>query len=408
MSVIIDKRETLSHLISPRRDFNNPIYNWHSFKHSYSKDLVDTVISEFKLKRGAWIMDPFCGGGTTLLACKQAALNAHGIDILPFSVFLSNVKTKDYDIKKLKWTKKNFENLEKGSSHLYTLPDILILKKAFNKFTENQLLQLKTQIKQITDTDIQDFFNLAFLSILESVSNTSKSGGFLRIVNRDVKPDQVRTLFLDKIQSMISDVETYNHFNHKESINIKAFLGDARQIPTSNIYNAIITSPPYPNRHDYTRIYSLELAFDFVKNNNDLKKIRYETLRSHVEAKKKFEAVSYRPPAILKKVIALVEKNGVNNPQVIAMLNGYFEDMYIVLNEMRQHLNNKGKIAMVISNVRFAGINILVDEILSEIGKQAELKPKGIWLARYRGNSSQQMKTYKRIPSRESIIIFEK
>ena len=82
--------------------------------------------------------------------------------------------------------------------------------------------------------------------------------------------------------------------------------------------------------------------------------------------------------------------------------------MYLALTEMSQHLYNKGKIAMVISNVRFAGINILVDEILSEIGKQAELKPKGIWLARYRGNSSQQMKTYKRIPSRESIVIWEK
>jgi len=173
---------------------------------------------------------------------------------------------------------------------------------------------------------------------------------------------------------MISDVEINNHSNHKNEINIQAFLGDARQIPNSLSYNAIITSPPYPNRHDYTRIYSLELAFDFIKNNDDLKKIRYETLRSHVEAKKKYEAISYRQPLILKKSIELVEKNGV----------------------------------MVISNVRFAGINILVDEILSEIGKQAELKPKGIWLARYRGNSSQQMKTYKRIPSRESIVIWEK
>jgi DNA modification methylase len=408
MSIIVDKRDIYSHLISPRRDFDKPIYNWHSFKHSYSKDLVDNVLSEFKLKKGSWVMDPFCGGGTTLLASKQAGLNAHGFDILPFSVFLSNVKTTDYNIKKLQGANKRFENLENCSSTLNRLPEILILRKAFNKSTENQLLQLKEQIQQIPDSKIQDFFNLAFLSILESVSNTSKSGGFLRIVNRDVNPDQIRTLFLSKIHSMISDVEINNHSNHKNEINIQAFLGDARQIPNSLSYNAIITSPPYPNRHDYTRIYSLELAFDFIKNNDDLKKIRYETLRSHVEAKKKYEAISYRRPLILKKSIELVEKNGVNNPQIIGMLNGYFEDMYLALTEMSQHLNNKGKIAMVISNVRFAGINIPVDEILLKIGRQANLKPKGIWIARYRGNSSQQMKTYKRMPSRESIIIFEK
>lgn len=408
MSELIDKRAIYSHLISPRRDLTKPIYNWHSFKHSYSKDLVDNIISEFNLKKGSWVMDPFCGGGTTLLASKQAGLNAHGFDILPFSVFLSNVKTSDYNLKKLNNAKSKFEHFENCSLSLNSLPEILILKKAFTKVIENQLFLLKEQIQQIKDSKTQDFYNLAFLSILESVSNTSKSGGFLRIVNREVNPDDIKVLFLSKIQAMISDVEIYNNSNYKSDSNIKAFLGDARQIPCSNSYNAIITSPPYPNRHDYTRIYSLELAFDFIKNNDDLKKIRYETLRSHVEAKKKYEALSYLPPRILKKSIKLIEKNGVNNPQIITMLNGYFEDMYLVFTEMSKHLNEKGKIAMVISNVRFSGINIPVDEILSEIGRQAALQPKGIWLARYRGNSSQQMKTYKRIPSRESILIFEK
>ena len=185
MTVITDKIDTLSHLISPRRDINMPIYNWHSFKHSYSKELVDTFISEFELKKGAWVMDPFCGGGTTLLACKQAGLNAYGYDILPFPVYLSNVKTNDYDIRKLKRTKESFEGIEKWPFSSETLPDILILKKAFNQETEQQLLQIKQRIRQIKDADTRDFFNLGFLSILESVSNTSKSGGFLRIVSRN-------------------------------------------------------------------------------------------------------------------------------------------------------------------------------------------------------------------------------
>lgn len=408
MTVITNKINILSTLISPRRDINKPIYNWHSFKHSYSKELVDTFISEFKLKKGAWVMDPFCGGGTTLLACKQAGVNAHGFDILPFSVFLSNVKTKDFDVKKLKRTKRTFEEIKKWPSSSETLPDILVLKKAFNTETEQQLLQIKAQIKQIKDVNTRDFFNLGFLSILESVSNTSKSGGFLRIVDRNVEVDEIKHLFLNKIQAMIKDVELFNQTHDQIKTDVRAFQGDAREIPTEYTYDAIITSPPYPNRHDYTRIYSLELVFDFVKNNDELKKIRYETLRSHVEARLKYEVNGYKIPARLKRLITLVQKNGVNNPQVIGMLNGYFEDMYLVLSEMSNHLNKKGKVALVVSNVRFAGINIPVDEILSEIGKQAGLKPKGVWLARYRGNSSQQMKAYKRTPSRESIVIWEK
>src|SRR3989338_3406665 len=108
MTKIIDRRDNLSDLISPHRDIQKPIYNWHSFKHSYSKALVDSLVKEFELKKGAWVMDPFCGGGTTLLACKESGINSKGFDILPFSVFLGNVKTREYDLAKLSAEKKKF------------------------------------------------------------------------------------------------------------------------------------------------------------------------------------------------------------------------------------------------------------------------------------------------------------
>ncbi|MCK4829274.1 modification methylase, partial [bacterium] len=100
--------------------------------------------------------------------------------------------------------------------------------------------------------------------------------------------------------------------------------------------------------------------------------------------------------------------NGTNNPQVIDMLEGYFEDMYLCLSEISRCLKQKGKVGFVVSNVRFAGVNIVVDEILSEIGSQVGLTPKEIWAVRYRGNSSQQMRDYQRKPSRESIVMWEK
>ena len=90
------------------------------------------------------------------------------------------------------------------------------------------------------------------------------------------------------------------------------------------------------------------------------------------------------------------------------MLEGYFEDMYLSLAEMHRCLRDKGKVALVVSNVRFAGVTIPVDTILAEIGEQVGLTPKEIWAVRYRGNSSQQMRNYKRELSRESIVIWEK
>lgn len=406
--MIKNKIDSLSNLISPRKDINRPIYNWHSFKHSYSKELVDNLIKEFQIKKGAWVMDSFCGGGTTLLACKEAGINSAGYDILPFSVFLSNVKTRSYNVEELKNEKAKFSLNKNVSLSIPALTNIPIAQKAFTSDVRTELIKIKQRVEEIDNKYVRDFYNLGLLSILESVSNTSKSGGFLRLVERKVKSDTVSKLFSLRIEKMITDVQQFNNLYKWKGISTSAKDCDARELMTKRKYNAIITSPPYPNRHDYSRIYSLEMLFDFVSNNDDLKRIRYETLRSHVEARKKYVAKDYIVPKSLNRLIEKVKTNGVNNPQVIGMLEGYFEDMYLAIKQMSDKLDDNGKVALVVSNVRFAGINIPVDKILSKMGEQVGLKPKAIWLARYRGNSSQQMKEYQRNPSRESIIIWNK
>ncbi len=405
---IINRITNLSDLISPCRDIRKPVYNWHSFKHSYSKALVDSLVHEFGLKAGSWVMDPFCGGGTTLLACKELGINSNGFDILPFSVFLSNVKTREYDIQKLLLTRQKFRVSSRISLQVPSFTDIPIAKKAFSKNIRNELIQIKQSIEEIKDEAVRDFFNLGMLSILESVSNTTKSGGFLRIVKQRVPSGRAKEIFLNKIDSMIADIQKFTEMMSWKDIQVSASLSDARSIAVEREYDAVITSPPYPNRHDYTRIYSLEMLFDFVKNNDELKKIRYETLRSHVEAKKKYHSNGYVKSKKLSRLISRINRNGTNNPKIGQMLEGYFEDMFLALEGMRKGLKKKGKIALVVSNVRFAGVNIPVDEILAEAGEQAGLRSKAVWVARYRGNSSQQMKEYQRKPSRESIVVWEK
>lgn len=403
------EKPALGILVSPQGNQYIPIHNWYPYKHGYSRGLADYLIKSFDLSTGDWVLDPFCGGGTTLLTCKELGINALGFDILPFSVLLSSVKVSSYDYADLM---SQLDILQNNKINAYynktSLPNIPIVKKAFEPDIEKALLSLKSKIDCISIPQIKHFFDLAFLSILESISNTSKAGGFLRIVKRDVSADAVQRLFFKKINSMINDVKEENKSMQTGRISVTAKVGDARKLPTRRKFNAVITSPPYPNRHDYTRIYSLEMIFDFVSTNQELKQIRYETIRSHVEAKKKYEAASYKKPLIIDTLITEIEDNGVNNPQVINMINGYFEDMYLVLSEISRCLKNVGKVAMVVSNVRFSGVNIPVDEILAEIGDQVGLKPREIWAVRYRGNSSQQMRNYKRKPSRESVIIWDK
>ena len=89
------------------------------------------------------------------------------------------------------------------------------------------------------------------------------------------------------------------------------------------------------------------------------------------------------------------------------MISGYFEDMYLSLCQMQKHLKKGGKLALVVSNVRFGGVNIPVDQLLAQIGEQAGLRTEDILMARYRGNSAQQMGRFQRKPSRESIVVWK-
>lgn len=394
-------------LISPYPDRNMPVYNWHAFKHSYSKALVTKLAHEFDLKKGSWVLDPFCGGGTTLLACKELGINSEGYDILPFSVFLSNVKTRLYNPKVLTQYLSLFQKDGKTHNDKFDFPDIKIIHEAFSIGVRNEILNFKSIINTIDDQSTQDFYMLGLLSILESVSNTSKAGGFLRIEKKQVAKNEVRKRFLGRIQKMIADVIALNKTLNSFDVQTRAHVADSRALPTEKKFDAVITSPPYPNRHDYTRIYGLELIVGFIQNHNELKQIRYNTLRSHVEAKKQFESINYHKPQIIDRLIGQVKKSGLNNPKVPEMLEGYFEDMYLSLLQMKRRLKKNGKLALVVSNVRFGGINIPVDTILAQVGEQAGLATKSIIVARQRGNSAQQMKLFKRVPSRESIIIWE-
>jgi hypothetical protein len=87
------------------------------------------------------------------------------------------------------------------------------------------------------------------------------------------------------------------------------------------------------------------------------------------------------------------------------MLEGYFLDMYLCLREVKRVCRSQAKIALVLGNAQYYGEPIPVDKLTAEIGEQVGLTCEKILVARYRGNSAQQMGKYGRIPSRESIVV---
>jgi tRNA G10 N-methylase Trm11 len=402
-SNIVEKSEWAK-FVSPVSDKNIIPFNWYSFKHRFGSGLVTEMFQLFNLQKGNIIFDPFCGGGTTLIKAKLDGYHSVGLDISPFSVFLTNILTTQYKKRRLE---KAFERIQLDCRRSSSMPETQLLDKAFSEQTIEYIFSLRESILPL-DSKEKNFFLFVLLSILDDMSKAKKSGGFLRITDKKkVSKNSFKKAFIIKAKKLMEEVNTYEFDN----VNAKAYRGDARRYPRiirQNSYDAIVTSPPYPNRHDYTRIYELELLVGFINNDDEMKQLRYKTLRSHVEAKKEFDAKGYVAPETLQEIITHLKSKELNNPQVLNTLTGYFEDMYLAIKAMNSVLKPGGHVGLVVSNVRFAGIMVPVDTLLGEIGEQVGLKLDCIYVLRYRGNSPQQMLEYNKEPARESFIVWKK
>ncbi|MBH8554745.1 hypothetical protein I8751_20785 [Nostocaceae cyanobacterium CENA357] len=83
--------------------------------------------------------------------------------------------------------------------------------------------------------------------------------------------------------------------------------------------------------------------------------------------------------------------------------------MCFVIYEIARILKISGMVAMVNDNVRYAGEEIPVDLILSDIAESFGLQTRHIWtLERGKGNSSQQMGHHGRSELRKCVYIWEK
>jgi len=171
-------------------------------------------------------------------------------------------------------------------------------------------------------------------------------------------------------------------------------------------FDIVITSPPYLNRYDYSRIYTLELCLKWVESFSDLRQIRHSLLRSHIESKPA-PTTKVQHPALLEILANLVQQE-LNNARIPIMIKGYFEDMNVVIEQLFQVCKPAAKLAVVVGNARFAGELIPVDLLLCELAQTIGFRVDKIVVTRYKGNSSQQMGKYGRVPVRESILFWSK
>ncbi|MEG5099397.1 MULTISPECIES: hypothetical protein [unclassified Microcoleus] len=403
----------LGQLVSYAGNKSLPVLRLFRYKEAFSFALVKQFIHRFGLTEKDYLFEPFCGMGTTLFTAMQHNIPALGIDRLPIATFIAGTLPLFCSVEP-QTLRKTFAELKAKADKAEPAEvamDVKIMQVAFPEATLLKLRQWKSAIESLS-SPLREIFQLLFLAILEPCSYTAKDGQFLRMKQDKLIPDPGEML-QQKVYEAEEDILSLRClWGQKKSAPLPAVqLGDTRNLSNVNFETqptALITSPPYPNRYDYTRTYSLELCFNFVKNFEELKELRFGILRSHIESK--IDAFDKPPNPVIAEVVDILRQQGkaLNNPRIPDMLTAYFVDMQKAICEWAKILAPGAKVAVVVDNVRFASEIVPVDLVLSEMAQELGFRVEQVIVARYKGNSSQQMGKYGRIPVRESVLIWHK
>lgn len=432
-------------------------YSWFKYKEGFSEPLVNYILHHFKRQPGI-LLDPFSGAGSALFAASALDWQTKGIEILPVGIYASRARFAAQRINSQKLREVIMElkyvDFIDYYDQNYALKHIAITREAFPPLEEQKLVgYIAYCYRFVADEDIRKVLLYAAFCILEAISYTRKDGQYLRWDARSGRSQgkkpfnkgyipTFREAIDVKLRQIVADLEVRPVQKHLFSDSFPPLTANAEcelyegscleilpAMEASSI-DFVLTSPPYANRYDYTRTYALELVYlgadeEKVKQlrqamlsctvENKDKRAKLEELYTHLEKEKDFQLVdkTFQKQEALQEILTLLEtyreQGKLNNQNIARMVHNYFYEMSFVIHELARTLKPGGIIIMVNDNVRYAGEEVPVDLILSDIAESFGLTTRHIWtLDRGKGNSSQQMGNHGRSELRKCVYVWEK
>jgi len=430
-------------LVSFQANKSRTVYRWYKYKEAFSASLIEYLLDKYDITTGR-LLDSFAGSGTALFVAAAAGMCADGIELLPIGQQIIATKKlleleltpDDLDVLKCWAARRPWMQ----STVRRALPELRITKGAYPEATR-EAIEGYMGAWQVENNRVQAVLRFALLCVLESISYTRKDGQYLRWDYRSGRRQgnkqfdkgailDFNQAICSKINEFVSDLreskEPLSLFP-RENLHgdINLYSGSSLEVMPNmqpDLYDAVVTSPPYCNRYDYTRTYALELALLGVTHEG-LIKLRQEMLSCTVENRAK-DLLKLNPqwqPAItaadkqelLQVILRYLEEQKsmgkLNNNGIPRMVRGYFYEMACIIAECLRVMKTGARLFMVNDNVRYAGASISVDMILSDIAEQLGFVIESILvLPGGKGNSSQQMGEHGRAALRKCVYIWKK
>ncbi len=391
------------------------VHDWYLLPESYSAPLIEQAITEYGLRPGSTVLDPFCGAGTTVLAASWRGMNGVGFEVNPFLCFAARVKLAHclnpealsaqaerlFSRLSRKFTKTKvaeqaacwrtvrqpalFDELLMPRLHRWISPTVI-----------QKVLVLKDEIAKISNRQHRDFFRLALAAVLRPCSNMKLTPHAFG--SREPKEDApVLETFVEKVKKMLGDVEAVAEIELPEAkttvLNVDARY--CHQVKCDLLpADLALTSPPYLNNLDYTMQTRLELFFlDFVRDMMELRTLRKRMVTCDAKAMYKDVPDSERVAgfaSIQSAAQELRERHKGKNWgwDYAYMTTQYFGGMHRVLENVLTQLKPGARFLLIVGESAHSGIKVSVPAIIAEMGEALGYSLNGIRVHRARRSSS--------------------
>jgi hypothetical protein len=399
-----------------------PRHRWYFVKEAFSPLVVERAIEDTHFKDSDVVVDPFCGSGTVPLTGALKKHRAMGFEVNPFLAFVSQTKllqvkpdTLDRHLRAVatqaRWGRtsplESFSSFsEAGGSEKWL-------------FNEEVLRTFEGGWGATTGIygPARDILRLGLIGAAMDACNATKDGKCLRYRKDWEKLRLGRNDFLGAFEARINDIKTDLDESRNSENKGSVHLGDSRKTLRSEIkghFKLCVTSPPYLNSFDYTDIYRPELFLGkFVSSKEELRALRFNTIRSHIQAKwerPKENAFGSLYNEAVDKIAS--RSDSLWSKNIPLMIQAYFEDMERILRDLRRLAKQDASVWFVVSTSAYAGVEVPVDLIIAHIGSKVGWFLRDVGVIRYLRSSGQHWQRWcesdaRKPRLRESVIIFD-
>ncbi len=348
-------------------------HGWVRLTPAYSVKLVYDILESNGNARH--VLDPFSGTGTTGLACAQLGINATLVDINPFLIWLAGVKTARYSYADLIQTTRhanviaNAVKTEKRSSTPWTPP----IHKIHRWWSTERLLilgEIHQRIREVETTDpVRNLLLISFCRLLIEWSNAAFNHQSMSF------KQSVQTLFDETPMMTSAYMENVSRVVKAASEQItgevRIIETDSRSlaVPTSTLYDCVITSPPYSNRMSYIReLRPYMYWLGYLRKAREAGELDWKAIGGTwgIATSRLATWISqnlFKSDSLDRLVSAVATES-----QVLAnYVHRYMDDMFMHFCNLKPHLADDASIHYIVGNSKFYKTVIPVEQLYAEM-----------------------------------------